>query len=80
MWDKYGRKVYAYKGKKIDAKDYADLLIGQDMKTLVGADVKKMGAVHHNMMMGALTAPLRWASELAGVGDVARDEVAGCLA
>ena len=71
LWDKYGRKVYAYKGKKIDAKDYADLLIGQDMKTLVGADVKKMGAVHHNMMMGALTAPLRWASELAGVGDVA---------
>ena len=71
LWDKYGRKVYAYKGKKIDAKDYADLLIAQDMKTLVGADVKKMGAVHHNMLMGALTAPLRWASELAGVGDVA---------
>jgi hypothetical protein len=71
LWDKYGRKVYAYKGKKIDAKDYADLLIAQDMKTLVGVDAKNISAVHHNMLMGALTAPLRWASELAGVGDVA---------
>jgi len=71
LWDKYGRKVYAYKGKKIDKKEYADLLIAQDMKTLVGVDATTIGAVHHNMLMGALTAPLRWASELAGVGDVA---------
>ena len=71
LWDKYGRKVYGYKGQKIHKEEYKDLLIAQEMRTLTNVEAQKVGAVHHNMMMGMLTAPLRWASELAGVGDVA---------
>jgi hypothetical protein len=84
MWDKYGRKIFAYKnrpikdilveGKVIEKGAYQDLLMAQDINEIKFAwmpGVKNVAAVHHNMMMGFLMAPLRWASELAQVGDVA---------
>lgn len=82
MWDKYGRKVYAYRNQPIrkvlkegvGEGPYEDLLMAQDIDKIKFGwmpEVKNVSGVHHNIMMGMLTAPLRWAAELGGVGDVA---------
>ena len=70
MFDKYGTKVTAKKGASI-ADEYEELLAGQDMKQLIGLNLKSVGEVHHNKLMGLLFAPLRFAAEITGVGDIA---------
>lgn len=83
MFDQYGTKIPVYKGravhdvfdpvtgKRIRKGEYEDLLVGSDLKQIANLNLKSMGEVHHNKFMGLLTAPLRFASEISGVGDIA---------
>ena len=82
MFDQYGTKIPVYKGRAVrdvfDANgklirkgEYEDLLVGSDLKQIANLNLKSMGEVHHNKLMGLLTAPFRFASEISGVGDMA---------